>query len=267
MIALVFFAVLIAATAVATGDPNKPLTVAGGIEIELGLDVGLGVIAALGYLVAAARSFRSLMWLLPAGYGSWIILAAGSRGAFAAGVLALIYLALRYARTLSRRHAALFAVALVGTTIGATVILGGGGLADKKYSEVLFSTNTDQILGLRGYLYRVGLQLAIDHPFGLGAGGFAAELGLNHPHDILLQLADEQGIPAVALFASLFVCAWRARRFAASGRSGPEAIVVGAFIIFLFIEALVSLDLNQDKPLWFFLGLAFALRNIRIDDQ
>ncbi|HEY5319836.1 MAG TPA: hypothetical protein VIJ76_03065, partial [Galbitalea sp.] len=132
------------------------------------------------------------------------------------------------------------------------------GLAAKKYQAVLFSSDTSQVLGLRQYLYHRGWEIAVHHPMGIGSGGFQAVTDLNYPHNILLELADEHGLLAVSLFILLVLAAWSARVAAYSGARG-ESIMVGGLILFCLLESLGSFDINQDKPLWFALGLALAL--------
>jgi hypothetical protein len=262
MVSLAAFGVLIAATAVPTDDVNKPLTVYGGIEIELGLDVGIGLVAAAGYLFFASSSPSRWLWLVPASFMAWIVIVAGSRGALIAAALGLGYVMVaHFIRTPRLRTSAV--VLVIGGLVGAAAIAAGlAGQAGQKYETALFSTDTGSVLGLRGYLFHRGWELALDHPFGLGAAGFQSVTGLNHPHNILLQLADEQGLLAVVLFLTVTVAAWRARRLAPGGLGSPEAIAAGGLIVFLLVQALASLDINQDKPLWFAYGLAFALRTI-----
>lgn len=265
MIGFVTLGVLIAATAVPSHDVNKPLTVAGGIEIELGLDVGVGLLAAIGYLALAHSNRVRLFWLLPAGFLAWIAVASGSRGAVVAGGAALLFIFLRCGAKWAHARRLFVGILVVGAAVfalsGSTFV----GLAAKKYQAVLFSTNSSQVLGLRKYLLEQGWQIALAHPMGLGAAGFHAVTDFNYPHNILLELWDEHGMLAIGIFAGLVVAAWRMRRRAPGGIDSPEAIVTGGLIVFFLLEALSSFDINQDKPLWFALGLALALPRLRDD--
>jgi O-Antigen ligase. len=265
MIAFVALGTLIAATAVPSNDVNKPLTVPGGIEIELGLDVGAGLLAAVGYLALAHSKRVRLFWLAPAGFLAWIVVASGSRGAVVAGGTALLFIFFRYGA--KRAHARRLFAGVVAAVVVAFALGGAStaGLAMKKYEAVLFTTNTHEVLGLRMYLLEQGWQIALAHPMGIGAAGFHAVTDLNYPHDILLELWDEHGMLAVGLFVGLVASAWHIRRRTPGGIDSPEAIVVGALIIFFLLEALGSLNINQDKPLWFVLGLALALPRLRSD--
>jgi O-antigen ligase len=138
------------------------------------------------------------------------------------------------------------------------------GRASQKYRQDLFSTDRTAVLGQRLYLYRLGWQLARDHPMGLGSAGYPAVTeGLVYPHNIELELADEYGILALGLFAALVAGAWRARRRAAIGPHRLEALVAGALILVYLVDAQVSLSVNENKLLWFALGLALALPRLR----
>ena len=259
MIALVGAGLVVASLAHATHDVNKPLVVPGGIEIELGLDVGYGILAAVGYLFLARRTRMRAAWLVPAGYLSWIVLQSGSRGAVVAGAAGLLFIFVRQLVSNPKARGSILALIAAVTVTLAAGGIGVAGLAAKKYQAVLFSGNTSGVLGLREYLYRQGVNIAVHHPFGAGSGSFLALTDLNYPHDILLELADEHGFLAVSVFVLLLAAAWRSRIVGFKLGRRDESIVTGGLIIFCLAEALASLDINQDKPLWFFLGLAFAL--------
>jgi O-antigen ligase len=258
--ALVGFALVLALTARPTDVTTQPLATLGGNEIQLGVYSGFALLAILGYLRFVGPSHVRLLWLVPAGVLGYALAAAGSRGALISSIVALVYLTGRQLLFERSRLLALVVVGLVVVLVafGGASVVGSG--AAVKYQESLFSSDTARIVGSRDYLAESGLQLALAHPFGLGVGGYdAVTQGLQYPHNLVLELADEQGLLGVVLFLALLVCAWRARYRGSLGRSAHELGLTGALIVFAFTESMVSFDLNGNRLLWFAFGLAAAL--------
>jgi len=263
MVWLVLFALLIGATAEQTGDPAKPLTVAGGgdtNQIELALYCSVGLIAGF-YLAMTSRGTVRWIVVAIALFLGFVLFAAGSRGILAGALLAVLYVAVVATGTLIR----LRTVVIGGAVVLALLLLGpqlAGGAADR-YQRFLFAANVESILGQRSYLYETGLDLAVRHPWGVGSAGYPAVTGgLVYPHNVELELAAEYGLLAAFLFLVIVVMAWRARRRAWRQGLHPEAVTVGALLVVLLFDAQVSHGLNGSRPLWLALGLALALPRI-----
>lgn len=264
MLALVGFGLLLALTAHPTKEVSNPLVIAGGTEIELGLYSAAGLIAAVGYLFVAGPSRWKFLWLVPAGFLAVTTLSSGSRGGLAGSAIGLIFVLTRHFLAFPRLRIFLLVLVAIASL---TLLLNGSRLAggaSAKYKQGLFASSVSQVLGRRQYLYRRAWDITIAHPMGLGGGGFAsASTGLNYPHNIFLELGSEYGLPAVGLFTALLVAAWRSRRRVLGGPGSPAAIAAGGFVILLLCEALLSFDINQNRFLFFALGLCFALPRIR----
>jgi len=264
MLGVVAAGMFVALTAVSTGDPSQPLVAAGGNEIELGLYSAFGLVAAVGYLMLLGPSLLRLFWIVPGVVLGTTILGAGSRGAVAGSALALVFVAV--SRAISSRRGRRIVLVALAAGIGVFVVAPNvAGLAAKKYENQLFSTNTQRVLGDRGYLYDTASTLALNHPLGVGAGGFDPDSDTLYPHNILLELASEEGLLGVALMTALIVAAWRARRRVQKGALSPEATLAGALLVLTLVEAFVSFDLNENRLMWFSLGLALAIPRLRPD--
>jgi O-antigen ligase len=264
-VAIVAFALLIALTSVSTGDLAAPLQSAGGNEIQLGIYAAFGLIAVVAYLGRIGPPRRRAMWLAPAVLLAATVLEAGSRGALVSGTLALLFVWSQIARTRQSR--------VIGLGLAAAVIIalatGAGGLAGSaavRYRQSLLTTSPSAILRDRGQRFDEGWRLAVAHPLGVGTAGYNALTGgLQYPHNIILELASEQGLIGVALFVALVIAAWRARRLTTLGPRSPEAVLTGALIVLFFAESLFSDDINGNRLLWFALGLALAVRRLAAD--
>jgi O-antigen ligase len=262
--ALVGFALVLAVSAKPSVVTTQPLALLGGNEIQLGVFTGFALLAILGYLLVVGPTPLRLLWLVPAAYLGYTFVAAGSRGALVSGILAIVYLA---GRQLLIERSRLLALLLVGVVAG-VVAFGSTSVAGRaaatKYEQSLFSSNTSRVVGSRDYLVASAVQLAVSHPFGLGVGGFdVVTHGLQYPHNLLLELADEEGLAGVALFLALLACAWRARLIGPLPHHAAELGLTGALIVFALSESMFSFDLNGDRLLWFSFGLAAALPRFR----
>jgi len=259
--ALVGFALLIALTARTTPVVGQPLATAGGNEIQLGVTSGFAVVAIAGYLVRVGPPLWRVAWLVAAGYLGYTVVSAGSRGALVATAVSLVYVAVRQ---LLVERSRLVPLVVAGVAAAALVLgtssLGGDRAAQAKYRQTLFSADPARILGSRDYLLQRGYELAVEHPFGLGVGGFDAVTGgLQYPHNLVLELGDEEGLIGIALVACLVAAAWRERLRGPLPPRTPEFGVAGALTLLALVESMFSFDLNSNRLLWFAIGLLAAL--------
>jgi len=103
-------------------------------------------------------------------------------------------------------------------------------------------------------------QLVVTEPWGLGWGGFATSvdpergLGRQYPHNLMVEVTLESGWVCGA--ATLLVLA-AAAAAAWSRTCSPGGRLVFAGLLFYGFNALVSGDLNDNRPLFMFLGSAF----------
>src|SRR5262249_43172592 len=146
---------------------------AGGNEIQAALYPAVGLIAALGYLALLPRVRWRLAGFLPVAVLLPATVAAGSRGVLVAGAAALAFVIVRHI-VCSKRPVLAAALVTVSLLIMAQLATSLAGGAAAKYEQSLLSTNANQVLGDRQFLYHRGVQLALDHPIaGIGVGGFA----------------------------------------------------------------------------------------------
>jgi O-antigen ligase len=220
--------------------------------------IGIGVMANAN--LAAAGMGAALIWLWPWRFEHWgwivtkwmavgvlamFVLLTFTRSAWAALFVALM------AMTVCRgdRRAWLYAVAicLLGV-LG--VVLGYAVLMQRGWS-------------LRPQIFAGALELFLKHPLlGLGQGtSFTIHAGvevLDHAHNMFAQLAIELGLPAVLLWAGIWLAvgwrAWRARH------SDPGLLVFGLWV---FGSIAVEFDLphllDSPRPGWLITWLPLAL--------
>jgi hypothetical protein len=262
MVALVAIGLFVALTAVEGPNTQAPLIAAGGNEIELALYCAWGMLAAVGYLLIAGRSPLRLLWLAPAVLLGLTMVQAGSRGVLAGAGLALAFLTVQMA--LFRMPGRPMFLAVVGSGAIAVVLAGAqvAGGATEKYTNYLFGANVQSILIGRQWILGQGLRLSIDHPLGLGAGGFQWSTGWTYSHNMFFELSSELGMLSVALVVALIVAAWRARLRGPGARS-RESAICGALLLLFLVQALITNGPNDARPLWFTLGLCLALPALR----
>jgi hypothetical protein len=119
------------------------------------------------------------------------------------------------------------------------------------------SSEAYRVSALRAAWERVG-----DHPWGAGWAGFAVlvdperGVGRQYPHNLLAEVTLESGwicgATTLVVLGAALVSAW-----SASGRPGGRVALAGT--AFYVINALVSGDLNDNRPMFMFLSAALVL--------
>ena len=125
-------------------------------------------------------------------------------------------------------------------------------------------------MGTRSDLMALGVKMFSEHPFfGVGIQGFRFlspnPLTYNYPHNLILELGSEMGIIAAVSFLALAACAfyeiWKQLR---DPDLADNSLVPTVFLllIFVFLDAMVSGDINDLRFMWFVFGLPYVLRNV-----
>jgi O-antigen ligase len=123
----------------------------------------------------------------------------------------------------------------------------------------------------RSALYREAVTLTREHPArGLGTGGFslyaavAANRGERYPHNIFLELSSELGIAAAGILALSLIGAFAGllrRSWQGSSRARQLVLLIAALLLFNLFAAQFSGDINDNRPFWTLLGVAwFVIR-------
>jgi O-antigen ligase len=127
-----------------------------------------------------------------------------------------------------------------------------------------------QAMGTRNDLMWLGVRMFSEHPlFGVGVQGFRYlspnPLTYNYPHNLILELGSEMGFIAALAFLALAFCSFREilRQLSAPLlRRNTLVITVFLLLIYVFLDAMVSGDINDLRFMWFIFGLPFVLRNL-----
>lgn len=240
-------------------QPAQRLQAFGAGTIALGRAAGfLATFAALALAGETPLPALSFGILALAGVTA---LFSGSRGPLVAAVAALA-LAVFGGRARSRRALARLAaaagvfLALLGSTL--TLAPKGSLLRVEAFLRGEYgSSETYRINALRGAWDRIG-----DHPWGIGWAGFAVQVdpergaGRQYPHNLLAEVTLESGWLCGAM-TILVLGAALASGWGVSGRPGGRIAFAGT--VFYLVNALVSGDLNDNRPLFMFLSSALAL--------
>jgi O-Antigen ligase len=127
-----------------------------------------------------------------------------------------------------------------------------------------------QAMGTRDDLMWLGVRMFSEHPIlGVGVQGFRYlspnPLTYNYPHNLFLELGSEMGFMAAFAFVALALCAfWEIAKQLSDPALWGEAVVGTVFLllIYVFLDAMVSGDINDLRFMWFMFGLPFVLRNV-----
>jgi O-antigen ligase len=132
-----------------------------------------------------------------------------------------------------------------------------------------------QAMGTRNDLMWLGVRMFSEHPiFGVGVDGFRFlspnPLTYNYPHNLFLELGSEMGIFAAVAFLALAFCSFREiiRQLGnPRGLENPLVPTVFLLLIYVFLDAMVSGDINDLRLMWFVFGLPFVLRNLELTSR
>jgi len=126
-----------------------------------------------------------------------------------------------------------------------------------------------QAMGTRNDLMALGVKMFSEHPFmGVGIQGFRFlspnPLTYNYPHNLILELGSELGLLAAIAFLAIAGCAfreiWKQLRNRSPSRNSP-VLTVFLLLVFVFLDAMVSGDINDLRFMWFVFGLPYVLRS------
>lgn len=127
------------------------------------------------------------------------------------------------------------------------------------------------LLYFRNDLLGFGWKLLQEHPL-LGAGiqgyrFYSPNAGLyNWPHNIILEIACEVGIPAALITCCIFAAAlWESVR-QLKDKLSPYATfsqLAAALLLVGIINAMNTGDINSDRSTWLFVSLVFVIRILR----
>lgn len=225
------------------------LSIEGSNTIAAGRATAAGVVV-LTVLALTGTKHRILLLVAAAGF-AMIMLASGARGPFVASLLAI---SLVFA-IVSTRGKWLWGVAALLSGVFAWQWAVEQGYYLERLTLVGGASVTTRV-----DLYATALNHAIANPWGTGWGSmvdvYASTTSLragshSYPHNILLELAAEGGVIALAGFVALVVLAWRTQRKRASI---PVETAMLALFIFFLVSAMVSGDAPSQRALWAMCG-------------
>src|SRR5258708_2477867 len=132
--------------------------------------------------------------------------------------------------------------------------------------EVLRGSSTPTYtVGRRLTLYGWALEMFAAKPLtGWGLGGwsyYALDRDVPaYPHNLVLEIAAEEGVMGLAALASLLVAVFLAMR--RIWRTAPAFSFIVQVFAFSLLATMTSGDINVNRPLWLWCGMTFALAGI-----
>jgi hypothetical protein len=256
------FAAIVVASAIV--NPQASATTGGAAVTAQGVDtIGLGAAAGLVVIVMTmGLAWNRIPWFIAlpiAGCGLYALLQSGSRGPLLSTFLAIaVGTLLSRSRPRFARTAVLGALCLAGVVVSFAAAPSD---ARQRIMTLLQGQTVGTDVETRQSLYDIAMRSITDHPFGIGWGNFQSiAFSIYHyPHDLFLEVLAEEGVVFGGLFLLwIAIHAWRARHAAVDHAGG----LVLALVVFMVGTASVSGDINDNRKLFYALGLAIAARAV-----
>jgi len=265
----VFVSLLVGLSAKAAERSDSVLVLPGADnQIQVGLLLGLGFVAVVGYLWPATSGWARLLWLPPAAFVLVKLVSAGGRSALLGTLLATVVALTCLVRLGGRDRIA--AVALVGVLAAlapAAWVTSSPAVQDRylvTLQQFQGGAGLDSGGAERSQVAGAAVSLFADHPLGVGTGGYKALTGYEWPHNLVLEVASELGIQGLAalvgLLAGITITLWRAARRPGIGR---ELVCAASLLVLTLTVSLSSFDLNGNRAFWAACGLALAVTRLR----
>lgn len=121
----------------------------------------------------------------------------------------------------------------------------------------------------RSQAWSVCLELIPKNPLGIGLGGFSLHDGLLWPHNLTLEVFLETGWLGGIYLITLLLFTFR-NNLIMSQLGGPEFIALGAYVLFEFLNAMVSGDFTSAKVLLALASMTLSMKpstNMRLATQ
>lgn len=246
------------------------LTMLGGEERMVspsGLNTELGAASAVALIIIWGMVFPRLslgkrMLLYPAlGVLGIALIGSGGRLANVSTVVCLLIGAVLCHKLFSD-------VAIVGGL--AVVALPLVWIPEASFEYLSSLMHPTQAMGTRDDLIWLGVKMFSERPIlGVGVDGFRYlspnPFTYNFPHNLFLELGSEMGFIAAFAFVAIAFCAFREIVKQLSNpvlRRNSLVPTVFSLLIYVFLDAMVSGDINDLRFMWFVFGLPFVLRNL-----
>ncbi len=250
-------------TEMGTFKQDARLEAMGSNTIALGRASG---IALIGFLVTQGKrrwlrlliKAAALLVLVP------VIFASGSRGPLIAiGVTLILFFLMFNARTVQQWLVMLLTVGLfaLALLIGSEIAPEGSRsrMEESIRNDPFEDTRENASAATRIRALKISVKKGAVTPLGIGWGGFAEmaqEMGITYPHNLIVEIFLEGGwVSGALVLLALYVIFRRAGKQARASRSVNDQWVF-LLAVFMFVNAQVSGDFNDNRLLYTLLALA-----------
>jgi O-antigen ligase len=261
MITMLGGGVLLAVNSLFMLGGQERLVSPSGLNTELGSACAAGLVIIWGLLFPGWSFFKRLLLYPVIGLLAVGLVGSGGRLANASAAICI-----------------LISILLCKKLFRDALLMGGLGLLalpfvwipDASYEYLSSLAHPPQAMGTRSGLMELGISLIGEHPLlGVGIQGFRYHspnpVTYNFPHNIFLELGSEMGALAALVFLGILIYAFReiVRQLTdPATKHEPLVHTVFLLMIFVFLDSMVSGDINDLRLMWFVLGLPYVLRGL-----
>ncbi|HEY2462113.1 MAG TPA: O-antigen ligase family protein [Candidatus Acidoferrum sp.] len=251
--------VILALNSLAGVGGSERLVAPSGLNTELGFATGLAMIILWGLVFPSLKFSYRLFFYPVLGLVGVGLVGSGGRTANVAAAICVL-LALLFCKKLWKDVAVLCCLGVLALSLLQVP------QASLDYLASL--AHPSQAMGTRNGLMDLGVTLAVEHPvLGVGIQGFKFlspnPMTYNYPHNMFLELGAELGIVPVLAYLALSIVSFREifvrmRNTALENKYLTNTVLL--VMIFSYLDAMVSGDMNDRRLMWCALGMPFLLR-------
>jgi O-antigen ligase len=217
----------------------------------------IGLITSVYFYV---RNGRKLGWLIGVPAFLTGAVASGSRGGLVALLLTLV-LAAPSVLPGMRKHGGAKPLLLIAGLLGVGLATMGGSILAFVEQRFIVTTFQNGYASSRNVLFRMALDLWLEHPFvGTGINSFAETTqlgpGEHYPHNLFLAVAAEGGVVGLALLVNAFGQLRHEFARVPRGARSPESRTAAYCGIFVGAACMFSGDYYDARLMWILLILA-----------
>jgi O-antigen ligase len=263
-ITFVILGILVSLNSFAMLGGYERLVAPSGLTIQLGYMVAVAITIAWFLILPDLPFYKRFIVYLGIAVFSISLVGSGARSATIAVFICMLLSFLFYRKLIID-----FSILMVFVFLSLSIVSIPD--ASYEYLSTLIHTGPDELVGFRGALVKLGMELSFEYPvFGVGIGGYpfySPDPNLyNWAHNIIIEISSEMGILSALTVCGIIISSFREtvkQMLDNNFKYKKLSYTVLALLIIGFITMMNTGDINCVRPMWLYMSLPFVLRGFK----